>query len=106
MAPLRDAHLPLEVHVLRDIFEPPLPLGALALVASPHLVVVQPSRSRSSAAVDMLLDFVRNEAKSETDLLSPSMLLHTEDGMELIGDLGTAAGRLGMTAAARRLTGV
>jgi hypothetical protein len=82
-----------------------LPVGALVLVASPRLMVVQATHRRSPETVDTLLDFVRSEAPEPSPFLAPLALVQTADGLEIVADLASAAGRLRLATATERLTG-
>ena len=90
---------------LEEFVAVPLPVGSLVLVASSNLVVIQASRSRSAAAVETLLEFAREERSTASTTLELTVMVQSPDRLEVVGDLGSAAGRLGMAAAVERLTG-
>ena len=90
---------------LDEFVETPLPVGALVLIPSSYLMVVQPSRARSEEAAQTLTAFASAEAGRGSDLMPSTMLLQTIDGLRVVGDLGSAAGRLGMAVATERLIG-
>ncbi|MDG2113259.1 MAG: hypothetical protein P8N02_11675 [Actinomycetota bacterium] len=89
---------------LGDVIDEALPLGTLILIPSPHLMIVQPSRTRSEIAAKTLLEFADTESSSPSELLPAMMLRQTEDGLRIVGDQSSAAGRLGLTVAAAELT--
>lgn len=90
---------------LDEVVDTALPIGALILLPNPRLMVIQPSRKRSQAVVDTLMAFAREEEGRNSELISSTMLINGDAGLDLIGQLGTAAGRLGIAASIERLTG-
>jgi len=90
---------------LDEVVDTALPVGALILLPNPRLMVIQPSRKRSQAVVETLTAFAREEGARSSELISSTMLINGDAGLEVIGQLGSAAGRLGIAAFIDRLTG-